>query len=490
MAETTKKFLDFTGLQQYDTLLKTKVAADIKVVQDDLNTRLIKDTANSETISWTKGSNGTYTASVKGVVLDNADYAAVKTKATQSASAWTKFLEGITDLYPDNVAPALKDLATKTETNNALTEAKSYADGLAKNYDKVGAAAQALLDAKSYADGLVKDAEGNVKFDAKGSAEAAKTAAIQAAKDYADGTFDTKGSAAQALKDAKSYADGLGVKYDAAGSAAQALKDAKSYADGLGVKYDAAGSAATAKTEAISEAKTYTDSEIKKVNDTITSINTSIAGGVHFIGISTSEITDKGTQTPTITGWTGPVKTGDIVINGSGEEFIWDGSVWQKLGDTTAEQERLTNLETNVSTLMGSETTAGSVAKALKDAKTYADNAIDTLVTTGQVKTNTDAIAILNGGETTPGSVAKALKDAKDYADGKKKEATDYTDSEISELVGESGQVGINTAAIATLNGNASTVGSVDYKIAQAVSNIEASIDTIPESDINSLFSK
>ena len=139
---------------------------------------------------------------------------------------------------------------------------------------------------------------------------------------------------------------------------------------------------------------------------------------------------------------------------------------------------------------MGSETTAGSVAKALKDAKTYADNAIDTLVTTGQVKTNTDAIAILNGGETTPGSVAKALKDAKDYADGKKKEATDYTDSEISELVGESGQVGINTAAIATLNGNASTVGSVDYKIAQAVSNIEASIDTIPESDINSLFSK
>ena len=211
---------------------------------------------------------------------------------------------------------------------------------------------------------------------------------------------------------------------------------------------------------------------------------------MHFIGISSSAITDGGTETPTITGWTGPVKTGDIVINGSGEEFIWDGSVWQKLGDTTAEQERLTNLETNVSTLMGSETTAGSVAKALKDAKTYADNAIDTLVTTGQVKTNTDAIAILNGGETTPGSVAKALKDAKDYADGKKKEATDYTDSEISELVGESGQVGINTAAIATLNGNASTVGSVDYKIAQAVSNIEASIDTIPESDINSLFSK
>ena len=363
MAETTKKFLDFTGLQQYDTLLKTKFAADIKVVQDDLDTRLIKDTANSETISWTKGSDGTYTASVKGVVLDNADYDAVKTKATQSAAAWTKFLEGITDLYPDSVAPALKDLATKTETNNALASAKSYADG------------------------LVKDAEGNVKFDAKGAA-------------------------AQALVDAKAYTDGK--------------------VDG---KFDAAGSAATAKTEAISEAKTYTDGEIKKVNDAITSINTSIAGGVHFIGISSSAITDGGTETPTIDGWTGPVKTGDIVINGSGEEFIWDGSVWQKLGDTTAEQERLTSLEGHVNTLIGDENKAGSVKKALKDAKDYADGKIDT-------------------------------------------------------LVGPTGQVGKNTAAIAVLNGADTVEGSVDYKIAQAVSNIEASIDTIPESDINSLFSK
>lgn len=491
MAETTKKFLDFTGLQQYDTLLKTKVAADIKVVQDDLNTRLIKDTANSETISWTKGSDGTYTASVKGVVLDNADYAAVKTKATQSASAWTKFLEGITDLYPDSVAPALKDLATKTETNNALTEAKSYADGLAKNYDKVGAAAQALVDAKAYADGLVKDAEGNVKFDAKGSAEAAKNEAIKAANDYADGNFDTKGSAATAEQNAKSYADSLASNYDAAGSAAQALEDAKSYADGLGVKYDAAGSAATAKTEAISEANAHTDGEIKKVNDAITSINTSIAGGVHFIGISSSAITDGGTETPTITGWTGPVKTGDIVINGSGEEFIWDGSVWQKLGDTTAEQERLTSLEGHVNTLIGDENKAGSVKKALKDAKDYADGKIDTLVgPTGQVGKNTAAIAVLNGADTVEGSVAKALKDAKAYTDTKKKEATDYTDSEILELVGETGQVGINKAAITKLNADSSTVGSVDYKIAQAVSIIEASIDTIPESDINLLFSK
>ena len=111
---------------------------------------------------------------------------------------------------------------------------------------------------------------------------------------------------------------------------------------------------------------------------------------MHFIGISTSEITDGGTQTPTISEWTGPVKTGDIVINNAGAEFIWDGTKWQKLGDTTQESQRITTLEGHVDTLRGDK----------------------------------------------------------------------------------------------------NTTGSVDYKIAQAVSNIEASIDTISEADINTLFSK
>lgn len=52
-------------------------------------------------------------------------------------------------------------------------------------------------------------------------------AAEQNAKDHADSV------AATAEKNAKDYADSLGVKYDAAGSAAQALTDAKAYADGL-----------------------------------------------------------------------------------------------------------------------------------------------------------------------------------------------------------------------------------------------------------------
>ena len=483
MAET-KKFLDFTGLQKYDELLKAKVAADIKVVKDDLDTRKVKDTADSDTITWSKV-DGTYTASVKGVVLDDANYADVKTKATQSAAAWTKFLEGITNLYPDNVAPALKDLATKAETKNALTEAKSYTDGKVDGkFDTVGSADQALTDAKKYADGLVKDAEGNVKFDAKGSAESAKNDAIKAAKDYADATFDTKGSATtaktEAIQAAKDYADGA---FDTKGSASTAEQNAKDYADGLAVNYDAAGSAEAAKTAAISEAKSYTNGEIAKVNETISGINASIAGGVHFRGV-VAEL-----PASPFTGYT----NGDIVIVGN-KEYILNKPEsgtgnWIELGDTTQESQRITALEGHVNTLIGDENTTGSVAKALKDAKAFTTSEINTLVgASGQVGKNTAAIAVLNGGEDEVGSVNNAIKVAKDYADTKKTEATDYTDAEILELVGSTGQVGKNTAAIEKLNGNSSTVGSVDYKIAQAVASIESSIDTITEDDIRGLF--
>ena len=488
MAENTKKFLDFTGLQKYDELLKAKVAKDIKAVQDDLDTRKVKDTADSTTITWSKAKNGTYTASVKGVVLDNEDYATVKTNATQSAAAWGKFLEGTTGLYPNNVTPGLKDLATKTETSDALASAKSYADGLVKDaegnvkFDTKGSAAQALIDAKAYTNSKVDG-----KFDAVGSAAKALDDAKKYAKDYADGlasNYDAKGSAATAEQNAKDYADGLASNYDAAGSAATAEQNAKDYADGLAKNYDAAGSAESAKNAAISAANTYTDGKIAEVNETISGINASIAGGVHFRGV-VAELP----VTP-FTGYT----NGDIVIVGE-KEYILNKPEsgtgrWIELGDTTKESQRITALEGHVNTLIGDENTTGSVAKALKDAKDYTDSAITTLVTTGKVKENADAIAILRGADTVEGSVAKALKDAKTYADGVGSAAQSYADTKIAELVGPTGQVGINKAAIATLNGNKSTEGSVDYKIAQAVSNIEASIDTITESEIAGLFSK
>ena len=63
-----------------------------------------------------------------------------------------------------------------------------------------------------------------------------------------------------------------------------------------------------------------------------------ITGGsaVVFIGVSTTAITDGGTEVPTIPGWSDTVSTGNIVFYGK-KEFIWgNDSKWHELGDTTA----------------------------------------------------------------------------------------------------------------------------------------------------------
>ena len=68
----------------------------------------------------------------------------------------------------------------RTAWNNAETNAKTYADGLAVNYDTKGSATTAETNAKSYADGLAKN------YDAKGAATAAETNA----KSYTDAEID------------------------------------------------------------------------------------------------------------------------------------------------------------------------------------------------------------------------------------------------------------------------------------------------------------
>lgn len=94
----------------------------------------------------------------------------------------------------------------------------------------------------------------------------------------------------------------------------------------------------------------------------------------------------------------------------------------------------------------------------------------------GAVKTNTDAIATLNGADTVEGSVAKAVKDAKTELEGKIT-ASEYDDTKIK------ADIAANTASIETLNGTGD--GSVDKKVADAVAaivnNAPEAYDTLKE---------
>ena len=63
-----------------------------------------------------------------------------------------------------------------------------------------------------------------------------------------------------------------------------------------------------------------------------------LEGGMHYVGVTTSAVTDGSTTNPVnIVGKTDPVTvtSGDIVTKGNAE-FVWDGSAWREFGDMSA----------------------------------------------------------------------------------------------------------------------------------------------------------
>lgn len=57
-----------------------------------------------------------------------------------------------------------------------------------------------------------------------------------------------------------------------------------------------------------------------------------LSGAMHFKGVSTSAITDGGTEQATIGGQALTAQAGDVVLYGA-REFVWTGSAWEELGD-------------------------------------------------------------------------------------------------------------------------------------------------------------
>ena len=143
-----------------------------------------------------------YTAS-NGVKLEDGNFSLKLATDEQYLSVGTDGLsttqalwEKVTEL--DNAVLA----SAQSAASDAETRAKAYADSLASNYDASGSAEQALKDAKGYAD----EVSGQALVDAKAYADEVSGQALVDAKDYAD---EVSG---QALVDAKAYADDNFVK--------------------------------------------------------------------------------------------------------------------------------------------------------------------------------------------------------------------------------------------------------------------------------------
>jgi uncharacterized FlaG/YvyC family protein len=140
--------------------------------------------------------------------------------------------------------------------------------------------------------------------------------------------------------------------------------------------------------------------KIAEVEGKIADINTAIAGGVHFIGTTTTDVTtaaNKTSKNVTINSKTVAANQGDIVIYNT-REFIWTGAAWEELGDVT----RIGNLETKINNLDVTETNAVSTTHKFVSQVTQADGKIAVIYTQ-------PAATDITYSDSTNNTVAKAI---------------------------------------------------------------------------------
>lgn len=162
---------------------------------------------------------------------------------------------------------------------------------------------------------------------------------------------------------------------------------------------------------------------------------------------------------------------------------------YAKASDLTALAARVTTVEGQIATLNGDESTAGSVKKALADAKAYTDGkdsamdirvkALETDTHTHANKAELDKIEVGDKAKwdaaqaKAEATAASALSAAKTELEGKISDAKSAAEGKVTELA--NGAVKANTDAIATINGTGD--GSFAKADATLKTNLEAYAD-------------
>lgn len=384
--------------------------------------------------------------------------------------------------------------------------AKSVKDAVAAETTRatgVEGGLQDQIDAINTAMGDGESGDGNSLVDRIGALEtglAAETTArgdadtaLQGRATALEGDVATlKGDATTAGSVAKAVADeaALRVAGDEAidarldviegsgeGSVAKALADAKAYTDAREVVINAEVATKAVKTEVDTAlAARYTKTEAEAMVDG--KISTAVASLHDFKGQVADMAALNAIQNP---------KTGDVynvvtATNGTSAEYFYNGTGWEEFGtviDMTgyatkqyadnavaAEATRATGIEGGLRTDVDAANAAitvingsgeGSITKAVADEATIARAA---------EQANAAAIATLNGNDTTAGSVAKAVKDA---VDAEAARATGVEGGLDTRLTTVEGVASANTAAVAVLNGTDAEAGSVAKTVKDAV---------------------
>ena len=140
----------------------------------------------------------------------------------------------------------------------------------------------------------------------------------------------------------------------------------------------------------------------------------------------------------------------------------YDEKIKKVISDGDAEA--LQNAKDYADGLADNYDVAGAATTAESNAKAYAKEYTDSLAN-GQVKTNTEAIAKLNGDEKTEGSVAKAVADAKADVEAK-------VDTNTGDITTMKGQIAAleagtydDTEVRGLIQGNTDAIGATDGKV-------------------------
>lgn len=337
----------------------------------DLTYATIEDFENFKTT--VSNNNSAVTEALKDYLksADAADTYATKadenTRETTMRGGYTGTLKEINDLATAAKSKADTNegnLATLTTTVNGhgtrLTAVEGVASGAASGVDTINS----RLEGIGTTEGAVQTA-----------IDTAKEAAISSAKIAADDAYPTKAQLETTNTNLSDLTTKVGTVETTANNAKNDIATINSRLSGIGTGSGAVQTAInTAKQGAIDSAKTYADTTFatkgtvstldSKVDDLIVDID-NLSNIMNFIGVTDTTLEDGKNAIPVISGQTGYTpKAGDVVINKS-TEFVYDGSVWQKIGDTSAETEALADLDERVDKLEAKTANSSELVKAV-----------------------------------------------------------------------------------------------------------------------------
>lgn len=198
-----------------------------------------------------------------------------------------------------------------------------------------------------------------------------------------------------------------------------------------------------------------------------------LSSATSFLGVSTTSITDKGTETPTISGSTVTPLNGAVVIYGN-KEFIWSTNAWVELGDTTAVQNQLNTLSSTVgehTTKIGAlEEVTGSLDTTYVKVSTY--NTDKTALNNKDAELEESIDGLGTQITTVSNSIDTKITEKLTTLAGTPKGDGTYVDVTVTQSGGKVTAVAVDDTALTT------KLSGLDGSI----STINASIQTINES--------